>query len=324
MIKINKIFLSIMVFCAVSAVIFIVDSKIQAKAEACYYPFMMIDKMDEVYSHAICEDNYQIYYFPVIADGREYTITLHSIKGEQKLYASRYKGEVDEYEDFNRWYCNDDHCDSSIHIDEKTKIVKFISPTGEPGYYSWFAVYGKTASEYQIGISNNGMMQFLTTSSYLPDSDSDSNSDLDGNSLPIISWKASSLSTSNDLDDIEWTKIIYNDNYWKDINLPDSDWNCNDCYKKYRGTFELSSVPSDLKIHFASDDGIWLYVNGKYIGHWGSDNFRDLKCANGPHCATNENVADIILSNLVFGTNIISAVVLDSGLGEYFDLELKN
>lgn len=331
--RIHKILLSLFIFCALGAGVFIYDGLTQARAEQCYYPFMMIDDIDRVYNGAVCENNYQVYYFPVITDGRKYTITLHSIEGEQKLYASRYKGEVDEYGDFNRWYCNDDHCDSSTEINDRTKIVTFTAPIGEPGYYSWFAVLGTTASTYQVGISNSGILKYVTAGSYTsPNSENNStyynnssNETSEENSssaLPRINWKTTDTKTSHNFNDLAWTNISYNDSHWEATEVPSKDWGCDDCYRQFRGEFNLDSIPSDLKIAISSDDGIWLYVNGKFIGRWGTDNFRDLKCVNGIACSTNEKVDDILLNNLVVGRNVVSAIIMESGLGEYFNAYL--
>ena len=182
--RFSKTFLFLIVFCALSAGIFIYDAKSQVSASECYNPFMLIDKMDESYNNSVCEGNFQVYFFPVVADGRKYTITLHSIDGEQKLFASRYKNKVDTLGSVLSWSCNSPSCDSSTEVGENTRIVAFASPTGEESYYSWFAVYGETASKYQIGVSNNGVLMYIATSAYTPVPNSYAPNNTDNSSTP--------------------------------------------------------------------------------------------------------------------------------------------
>ncbi|MFC1612295.1 hypothetical protein ACFL29_00390 [Patescibacteria group bacterium] len=331
--KFSKILLFLAIFCVISAGIFIYDAHSQAKAEQCFYPFMYIDDMDAVYNHSLCEGNFQVYYFPVIADGRNYTITLHTIEGKQKLYASRYKDKVDNLSSILNWSCYHPSCASETDTSASVKFITFQTPSGEPAYYSWFAVYGETAGRYQIGISNSGVLQFVTAGSFTPENGYNDNGSNGYNNvggytdelvgdLSSINWKAENPKDSHSFGNISWTSTSFNDSFWDTINLPDKNWGCDDCYKQYRGTFYLDNIPSGLKLHIESDDGVWLYVNHYYIGHWGSDDPRRLLCANGPTCGNNEEVDDIPLTNLRTGKNVISAVVLDSGFGEYFNVSL--
>lgn len=304
------------------AVGFSISAK-KTEASQCFYPFQRIE-LEEVYNGSVCQGYFQVYYFPVITDGRKYTITLRRIEGEQKLYASRYKNEVDDLSDLSGWYCDDDHCDSSTQVNVDTKIVTFRSPTGEEGYYSWFAVYGSTAGKYQIGVSNNGLMQFVlsnepqTPPNPQPPFDP-SNSGNDGSE---ISWRGSATEAGFMPFDFNWTSLDYADGAWQSVKLPDRNWNCDDCFKRFRGTFNLSSVPSDLKASFSSDDGIWLFINGISLGRYGA-NRGEWLCVNNFACGNNKKVADIPLTNLRAGKNVISAVVYDGGQGEYFDLQIK-
>jgi hypothetical protein len=300
-----------------------------ALSAQCYYPFQRID-LEEIYNGSVCQGYFQVYYFPVVSDGRQYTITLHTINGEQKLYASRYKDEVDELSDLMSWACNDDHCDSSTQYNADTRIVTFRSPSGEDGYYSWFAVYGNVGGNYQIGVSNNGTLQFLTSGTFTPAAPNYSNTSSantqpaqSSSEIPSIAWKTMAPENVFNSDDTGWTSAGYNDGAWQETHLPDWRWYCDNCYKKYRGTFELSSTVSGLKLTFASDDGLWLYANGQFLGHWGADSKTNLMCVNYDGCANNQKVADIPLANLVSGKNIISAVIYNGGGGQYFNLQIS-
>ena len=324
MTKFGKIIVFLAIFCALSVGIFITDAKRQAKAETCYDPFLYIDKMDEIYSHSVCKGNFQVYYFPVIADGRKYTITLHNIEGKQKLYASRYKNKVDNLDSILNWQCNTPSCDSSAQIGAKTRIVSFRAPSGEPSYYSWFAVYGTSASKYQVGVSNNGVLKLIISANSNGKIESNSTTpDVATNTWSSVKWKATPIENFQNFNNTSWTQISFNESGWEEISLPDKDWGCDNCYRRYRGTFNLETVPNNLKMQFSSDDGLWLYVNGKFIGHWGANDVNEQKCVNGGICFYNEGVEDILLDNLVKGKNVISAIVVDGGSDEYFNLNLK-
>ncbi len=65
-----------------------------------------------------------------------------------------------------------------------------------------------------------------------------------------------------------------------------------------------------ITVSFCSNDGIWVYVNGSFIGHWGGNCHTD-GCTNGPTCAqgcnNNLTVPEWNISNSVSpGTNVIS------------------
>lgn len=328
MTKIKKIAIYSLIFLAAAAGLFIYGTKKQASAASCYSPFQRID-LEEVYNDSVCQGNFQVYYFPVVTDGRKYTITLHTISGEQKLYASRYKDDVAKLSNVLSWYCYGPHCDSSTEANAETRFVTFQSPAGDPDYYSWFAVYGATESRYQIGLSNNGLKQFAPATSYVPPQPPPPAPPAavlpvnDTGELPAVSWEALAPENNFSVYDSSWTGANYTDGGWQNISLPDSGWNCDNCYRRYRGTFDLNDLSHTIKAYFESDDGLWLYVNGAYAGHWGA-NPGQLRCVNHFFgCDVNDSVHDISLTNLQQGKNVISAVVYDGGWGEYFKFELK-
>jgi hypothetical protein len=299
---------------------------IKTEAAQCYYPFQRVE-LDEIYNNSSCAGYFQVYYFPVVTDGRQYTITLHTISGEQKLYASRLKNEVDELNDLLNWVCNDDHCDSSTSVNIDTRIVSFRSPSGDPVYYSWFAVYGSTAGQYQIGISNNGVMQFVTSGTLTPPAPAPSPTPVPStvptaSGIQSIVWKVAPSEQLFESNASDWTSAGYNDAAWKNVGLSDGNWYCNNCFVKYRGTVDLSSAAS-ARLSFSSDDGLWLYVNGEFKGHWGGDSANTSMCVNNSGCANDQRVDDIVINNLVSGKNVISAVVYNGGGGAYFNVQVK-
>ncbi len=322
MLKLGKIALFLAIFAVFAAGIFAYKTK--AEAASCDSPFQYIDKTDEVYNRFICDKNVQVYYFPVVSDGRKYTITLKDLSGDQKLYASRYKGEVDKIDNLLNWRCKGYHCDSATSYGD-TKFVTFAAPEGERDYYSWFAVYGATAGRYQVGVSNGGVIQFASADNPVISNTSNIayNSYLTGD-LPSIVWKTMPLASNYSFFNNYWTSIYFNDNDWSYISLPDNGWGCEHCYRAYRGTFYLDAVPSNLQMHFASDDGAQIFVNGQSIGNWGGQNKDGAGgCVNNSNCAANINIGDIPLTNLVKGKNVISAFVVNGPHGSYFNFNLK-
>lgn len=295
-----------------------------AHAASCFSPFQRID-LEEVYNGSVCRGNFQVYYFPVVTDGRQYTITLRTISGEQKLYASRYKNDVAKLSNVLNWRCYGPHCDSSTEANATTRFVTFQSPAGDTDYYSWFAVYGSTDSQYQIGLSNDGVFPFVSGGGpnlvYNPNPPQN-NATING--LPVISWKATTPGSDYDFYNTFWTNAYHDDSSWPGLALPDkSAWNCEHCYREYRGTFYLDSVPNNLKMWFVSDDGIRIYINGQAVGSWGAKDANEVGCVNNYGCIIRDEVGDIPLTNLVKGKNIISAVVINGAQGAYFDFKLK-
>lgn len=323
--KSYKVIIFLAIFLPVAAGFCVYGATREALAASCYSPFQRID-LEEVYNGSVCQGNYQVYYFPVVTDGRQYTITLRTISGEQKLYASRYKNDVAKLSRVLNWNCYGPHCDSSTEANATTRFVTFQSPAGDPDYYSWFAVYGTTESRYQIGLSNNGVKQFASGANYVSPPANPPQPVWpagDTGALPAVAWKTLSTENSFSIYDISWTNTSYADNGFQDISLPNSGWNCNNCYRRYRGTFDLNDLSRTIKAYVESDDGVWLYVNGAFLGHWGASTGQ-LRCVNHFFgCELNDSVNDIALTNLIRGKNVISAVVYDGGGGEFFKLELK-
>lgn len=332
--KLTKITIFCAIILAAAGGFFIYGEKQEAKAANCYYPFQRID-LEEVYNGSVCQGNYQVYYFPVVTDGRHYTITMRTISGQQKLYASRYKRDVANISKIVNWRCYGPYCDSSIEANAETRFVTFQSPAGDPDYYSWFAVYGSAGGEYQIGLSNSGVFPFVSNSSNfaynpnppqnpLPPQNPPPQNNATSDGLPVVSWRTTTPGSNYNFYDIAWTSPSYIDSSWVGASLPDKIWNCEHCYREYRGAFYLDSVPSNLRMWFASDDGIRLYVNGQFAGSWGAKDANGNGCINNHGCLLRDDVGDISLTNLVKGKNVISALVINGGQGGYFDFKLKN
>lgn len=87
-------------------------------------------------------------------------------------------------------------------------------------------------------------------------------------------WRAS-LSMSSCAGPVDggenaWYETDFNDSNWDMVSLPQvNDINAQE-NRFYRTSF---TPPSDTNVYLnlASDDGVWLYINGAFIGHWGGE-----------------------------------------------------
>jgi endonuclease YncB( thermonuclease family) len=146
--------------------------------------------------------------------------------------------------------------------------------------------------------------------------------------VPSATWKASTpwpgdFSGPRDPSGRIWHALNFDDASWQNISLPDNDSFPGGTDRFYRATFNLDSLPQELKVFFASDDGIWLYVNGNFLGHWGAD-WRDFGCVNNPlgRCGTTVSVAPVSIPStfLNAGKNVLAVRVSNGGFNSYFDL----
>jgi hypothetical protein len=97
------------------------------------------------------------------------------VSGNPDLYASRYLEDLDELADILNWNMTcppgEDHCDESLNPGLSVDSVTFQSPTGEPSYPSYIAVYGAQASQYTVAVTSHACGG--PTQSLLPDTGQD-------------------------------------------------------------------------------------------------------------------------------------------------------
>ncbi|MEW6110372.1 MAG: hypothetical protein AB1632_14575 [Nitrospirota bacterium] len=149
---------------------------------------------------------------------------------------------------------------------------------------------------------------------------------------PLFSWKASATWSGDfngprDSKGRRWFDHDFDDFNWSTITLPDNDsfYSHNPMDRFYRASFDLFNT-GIIKLSFSSDDGILIYVNGRFLGHWGGQ-WRMSGCVNNPHgkCIENINVQPIeVPSNLVInGKNVIAVRVSNGGYNSYFDMRVE-
>jgi hypothetical protein len=144
-------------------------------------------------------------------------------------------------------------------------------------------------------------------------------------------WRASPVTKSKGLRDQsgrQWFETEFDDVDWEHIELPD-DNSFGDEVKHarfYRSYFHLRAAAESLSAVFSSDDGIWIYVNGRPLGHWGARENRG-GCVNDPleRCGVNGTVQPVPIPQdvLVPGRNVV-AVKVNNGecCFTYFNLLL--
>ncbi len=149
-------------------------------------------------------------------------------------------------------------------------------------------------------------------------------------SPPSLTWKASQpiVDCEGPIDNqgIPWFELTFDDSGWQNISLPDfNTWGCDFCDRYYRGYLTLSQNFGKITISFASDDGLWFYINGNFINHWGGA-CHESGCVNNPYrCGVSTGVDPLdITSFLHGGTNLIAVHVSDAGADDIFNFNLVN
>lgn len=125
-----------------------------------------------------------------------------------------------------------------------------------------------------------------------------------------------------------WFHPEFDDSAWEEIELPDDDAFSDDVKhaRYYRSRFRIDDPTVALSAVFSSDDGIWIYVNGIFLGHWGARE-NQPGCVNDPleRCGLNGTVPPVEVPRVLLrqGENVI-AVKVNNGdcCFTYFNLLL--
>lgn len=91
--------------------------------------------------------------------------------------------------------------------------------------------------------------------------------------------------------------------------------------RTYRAHFDLGELPPTLLLDMQSDDGIWVWLNGQAVGHWGGD-WQQEGCVNeNAQCVITETVAPVdATSFLQVGTNTMAARLSNPILNSWFEI----
>jgi len=139
----------------------------------------------------------------------------------------------------------------------------------------------------------------------------------------VMSWKASPVLSDcvgpTDAQGHLWSDPDFDESTWQIVTLPDIGSIPGEHDRFYRTNFVLSDDPSHrtrVFLSLAADDGIWVYVNGNLVEHWGGD------CHDGPLAGDVHGID--ITQFVVTGTNTIAAHVSNGPGGSWFwaDVEI--
>ncbi len=107
---------------------------------------------------------------------------------------------------------------------------------------------------------------------------------------------------------------------WSTVSMPDSGHNPAGSDRAYRAVLDL---PADMRlfVDLQSDDGLWLWVNGTAVGHWGGG-WQEEGCVNDEaNCLETATVAPVEITAFVqSGDDVLAARVSNAVEGSYFML----
>jgi murein DD-endopeptidase MepM/ murein hydrolase activator NlpD len=138
---------------------------------------------------------------------------------------------------------------------------------------------------------------------------------LEANRDTAATWKVSPVAADcigpSDAQGHLWYETDFDDVSWTDLQPPDvgSIPSGQDRYYRLHYAHEVSGT---TQIRLSTDDGVWLYVNGAFVGHWGAD------CHGGGRA---DSVVVDITSYLHPGDNLIAAHVSNGTGNSLFDLK---
>jgi hypothetical protein len=118
---------------------------------------------------------------------------------------------------------------------------------------------------------------------------------------------------ADDFDDTAWAPLAH---------LPDRDPLATDNDVFYRSDFWLDDVVGSTDIQFVGNDGVWLYVNETFVGHWGGE-WRQPGCINvASGCGVNYDAPPADVTDLLQpGHNHIAVMLTNGPQGFLLDIQ---
>ncbi len=91
--------------------------------------------------------------------------------------------------------------------------------------------------------------------------------------------------------------------------------------RAYVGSFWLDTLPPGLFVDIQSDDGLWVWVNGVEVGHWGGD-WQEEGCVNeNAECLYTVDIDPVEVTDLLVpGENRFAARVSNPVANAWFEL----
>lgn len=107
---------------------------------------------------------------------------------------------------------------------------------------------------------------------------------------------------------------------WTAVTLPDRNTPIG-FDRAFRAQFELPVLPPGATLDLQSDDGLWIWLNGASVGHWGGA-FQQEGCVNeNAECIVTTTVPAVdVTALLVVGTNTIAGRVSNPVQNSWFEV----
>lgn len=140
---------------------------------------------------------------------------------------------------------------------------------------------------------------------------------------PPVSWRASAAvddcAGPTDSHGDPWFDPAFDDSAWSPISLPASGGVPSSRDRFFRGTFMLDAK-ADAVLTFDTDDGLWVYVNGTYKGHWGGACHAGGCVGHPPSSCGSARVYVDVSDDLIPGENVIAFHLSNGSGGAYASL----
>ncbi len=142
------------------------------------------------------------------------------------------------------------------------------------------------------------------------------------------SWAASEPYPENvdpsDYEGLYFYEAGFDEEGWSPVTLPHVGAIPETTDRAYRAVIELADTEADVQVTPQSDDGVWLWVNGDFVGHWGGD-WQQEGCVNeAANCTDTTVVQPVAIGDLlVVGENVVAARVSNPLVDSFFDLTAR-
>jgi hypothetical protein len=111
---------------------------------------------------------------------------------------------------------------------------------------------------------------------------------------------------------------------WSTVALPDQGHVPPGNDRVYRTLLTLNATGPTVYLDLQSDDGLWVWVNGAAVGHWGGDWQQEGCVNNDAACAEGEIVPPLDFTALLHpGDNVLAVRISNPVLGAYMGVTAR-
>ncbi len=143
-------------------------------------------------------------------------------------------------------------------------------------------------------------------------------------SRPVVILGSEPFGHEHDLEDVHGAPFWqpgFDAGAWSVLSLPDRGMTPQGTDRAYRAEFTLDILPPMLTVSVQSDDGLWMWLNGVALGHWGGE-WQEEGCVNDrAECLETTVVEPLDVTDLIRpGRNVVAARVSNPVMNTYFDV----